>query len=677
MIQRIKYGILVCLVAFSLPGYSQIKEAKSEMALFNYTEAIKILNGMLDKKGGQNDTAVLRLLADCYRFQNDVPNARFYYGKVIAAGQKQSTTVLHYAYALRSNGEYLAAKQRFLEYDSLTGRTGQGRLLAGYCDSAIRWISAQSRYEIAKVNGINSPQSEFGLAPFNDGYLMSSDRVEPEDKGDLYGWTGHPYLRIYIAGSDSAPTRFHTPIPEEGLTNIAGHDGPVSFCKATGELFITRTIQKSDKGKKDGKRLRTHLLKIFISSKTGGKWNSPEPFFLNSDVFSVGHPSISPDGQKLYFVSDMPGGFGQTDIYCCTRKEGKWGAPENLGKAINSAGKEMFPSLTGDRLFFASDGQPGLGGLDLFVSTLNGDKWSVAKNVGTPLNSSYDDFSICLSDTSESGYFSSNRPGGMGNDDIYYFFKKLPVPKPVYYVSGYVREKSTLAPIPHALVYFLDESSDSVLILKSDSNGFFRTLIQTDKTYKAKATKGGYFPDCLSFAIHGVVLTAEVSLPRPLLLDRMVINKTYPLSNIYYTFDKWNIRDDAKPSLDNLVRIMIENPVRVELGSHTDCRGTSDYNQKLSQRRAESAVQYIINNGIAPSRISAKGYGESQLVNGCSCESGVSCSEEEHQLNRRTEFKITTIEKEFKFPGFVPEMLNVGDVISIRSLPEGFFVKCD
>ena len=355
------------------------------------------------------------------------------------------------------------------------------------------------------------------------------------------------------------------------------HDGPVSFNHDFTEVFINRTQYIHDKGKKEYGHVRTHLLKIFTSTLKEGKWSKPQPFFLNSDEYSVGHPALAPDGKSLYFVSDMKGGFGETDIFFCTRNGDQWSEPVNLGAKVNTSGKEMFPfvAANGD-LYFASDGLPGFGGLDLFITRKIDTNWVTPRNLGQPVNSSYDDLSVAISDTVGMGLFSSNRPGGLGSDDIYIF--------------------SIISP---------DLSKPPTLPIVSVTN--------------------------------------EVVPPPKMAMDTLVTDKPYRLENIYYDFDKWNIRDDAKQSLDQLVALMKGYPISVELGSHTDCRGSEIYNLDLSQRRAESAVQYIISRGIVPGRITAKGFGKSQPANRCNCASGIQCTETEYQFNRRTEFRITDL----------------------------------
>lgn len=473
---------------------------------------------------------------------------------------------------------------------------------------------------------------------------------------------------------------FQSPKPAPGLLNMEYHDGPATFNKDYTEIYLNRTFVHKDKGKKDNQSIRTHLLKIFYATRKNGKWGKLVPFFLNSDEYSVGHPALSPDGNTLYFVSDMKGGSGGTDIYSCTRESGIWSNPKNLGREINTFGNEMFPFITdnGD-LCFASDGHPGFGGLDIFISRMVDGKWTTPENLGLPLNSSWDDFSLAEYKNTGKGLFCSNRPEGKGADDLY-CFKRLPVEKPIApppppdMVSGCVKDKITREPIPDATVFLLDNESGKVLIIKTKPNGCFKTPVKKGTYYLVKAMQNGYIADCLPFTFEVTLTQTDLSIPRDLLLDKLTINRKFKLENIYYDFDKWNIRKDAEPSLNNLVTIMKENAITVELGSHTDCRGSDEYNARLSQHRAESAVQYIVSKGIEPSRITAHGYGESQLVNKCS--NGVTCTEAEHQANRRTEFKVISTNEDKTKTTFNLDRFREGEIIESRSLPDGFFSNC-
>jgi len=584
MIYKITILILLCLNSIRLFPQSAIMQAHQEMELYNFQKAASILETEYQKKGEKTNGECLVNLADCYRMMNDMQNAVLFYGKALAKvhySSKISTgdpgIYLHYAQTLRSTGNYNLAKKYFLVYDSLVPGQKSGQKFVAWCDSALIWSYLPGEIEIYNLKQLNTPQSEFGPAFYQEGIVFTSDRSVATTNKTVFGWTGNSFLNLYYSTShktDTLPVLFQTPSKFDGFADQHWHVGPATFNRNGSEVYLTRTQLTRDKGKKEDGSLKTHLLKIYFSTRKDNQWSALQPFFLNSDNYSTGHPSLSVTGDTLFFVSDMPGGLGQTDIWFCIRKEQGWSDPLNAGPSINSDGKEMFPfiSRNGD-LWFASDGRAGLGGLDLFVARQVGGNWQQAENLKAPLNSSWDDFSLITTNNPDSGVFSSNRPGGAGADDLYLFTGRTPKPDTVI----------TVPPI------------------------------------------------------------ARLGEPDVQLPDTLVVNKSYRIENILYDFDKWDIRESSKPALNNLIHLMKEYPITVELSSHTDCRGSEAYNLLLSQKRAESAVNYIVASGIPASRIIAKGYGKSKLLNHCDCASSVICSEADHQLNRRTEFKVIDV----------------------------------
>lgn len=677
--------ILVLATGMCIQASGQIQKAKKKMDLYNYSEAISILKKTIqkDKPGTKNEATLL--IAECYRKQNDMVNAKTWYEKAVKNGKTDPMTWYYYGQTLRTTGEYQKARKMFLHYDSLSPKDNRGKVYAAFCDSAMAWQKNIPAFQIKNAAALNSQQSEFGPAFYEKGIAFATDRKVSRLEDKKYGWTGNGFLHLWCAvpsSPDDYYNDFNPPKPAPGLLNQEYHDGPATFNKDFTEVFLNRTIVHKDKAKKNNKSIRTHLLKIFYAKRKNGNWENPVPFFLNSDEYSVGHPALSPDGNTLYFVSDMTGGFGGTDIYYCTREDGKWSDPKNLGPEINTFGNEMFPFVNdnGD-LCFASDGLPGFGGLDIFITRKVDGKWTQPENLGMPINSSWDDFSLAEYKNTGKGLFCSNRPDGKGADDLYSFNripvekpKPVPVAPPPDMVSGCVKDKITSLPVPEAKVFLLEKETGKVLILLADAKGCFKTQVKKGSSYLVKAMQNGYIADCLSFSFEVGLTRNDLSIPRDLLLDKLTVNRKFKLDNIYYDFDKWNIRKDAEPSLNSLVTIMKENPITVELGSHTDSRGSDEYNARLSQHRAESAVQYIVSRGIEPSRITAHGYGESQLVNKCS--NGVACTEAEHQANRRTEFKVLSSNVEKATTTFNLEKYKEGDTLERNSFPDDFFSNC-
>lgn len=378
-----------------------------------------------------------------------------------------------------------------------------------------------------------------------------------------------------------------------------------------------------------------------------GTW-SAEPFIHNNVAeYSIGHATLSPDGNILYYVSDMPGGQGGTDIWYSEKdSDGNWSVPMNAGSGINSKADECFPNIgPGGELYFSSDGFAGMGGLDVFRSSGTKATWDRPVNLRYPVNSSGDDFAYLTTYDGEegmAGYLSSNRKGGKGGDDIYSFtFEK---PKIIIVLKGTTTDKSTGKRLSAAAITLYDGERQIMAKKYSDDSGTFEFILDKDRTYKVLGQKRGYHAD--SAKVSTIEITQSDTLEVALLLEPIFeVGKTFELENIYYDFDKHNIRADAAAILDELVRTLRDNPtLKIELSSHTDSRGSNVYNEALSQRRAQAAVDYIVGRGIARDRMVAKGYGETKLVNQCA--DGVPCSREEHQANRRTEVTILSYDHE-------------------------------
>lgn len=405
------------------------------------------------------------------------------------------------------------------------------------------------------------------------------------------------------------------------------HSGPVSYCSATEELFVTLSNFDSPEIRNKVYQKADIRLKIVILKEIGGNWALIDELPFNDSTYSVGHPAINSTGNILIFSSNMPdeNGFGGTDLYVSIRENGVWGAPENLGNLINTSGNEMFPFIFQDNtLVFASDGKEGNGGLDMYYSIYKDDQlWEPVAL--SKLNSESDDFGLVIHSNEEVGYFASNRADGLGSDDIYKVeFEGL------YDLELVVKDKNTMIEIPNPKVKF----DDSVLgILK----GLLITrVLKKNSTYVATSEIEGYMNDSKTITTIGKPFG---TIKETILVEKVVVGQIFTLENIFYDFDKWDILPESEIELDSLVEIMNENPEwKVELGSHTDCRGSDPYNEILSQKRSDSAVAYIVAAGISKERIIAKGYGETMLVN--ECDDGVQCSDEEHRKNRRTEFKI-------------------------------------
>ncbi|RYF25582.1 MAG: flagellar motor protein MotB [Flavobacteriales bacterium] len=624
-----------------------LKEADLQFELFNYDKAVVLYTEAYQKK---NTLRAAERLAEGYRLMRDFKQAESWYAIVVAMEGSQPLAVKWYAEMLKSNSKYAEAKAQYTKYKSLVkditpAEANQLAILTKSCDSAIKWMNNPKNVAITNEKSLNSAQSDWGAVAYNNDVVFTSDRLHKTttkvkgnrpflkfDTGNLpdkkmYGWTGNDYLSIYskTPGTDSVSV-----FPLKTASDY--HVGTTSFSADGNEVYftITRVPKNIARVKKSPSTLK---IEIYSSKKQGEVWSEPVPFrYNNVQEWSVGDPFLTADGNTLFFVSDKPGGKGGTDIYFSKRVAGgEWGEAVALSGA-NTFGNERTPVKVGDDFYFSTDGDVSMGGLDIYKGKIANDVVSAVENMGYPVNSSQDDFALSLTGKLK-GYFASNREGGLGSDDIYSFIERQQL---AFRLEGKVFNKETNLPLANAVVS-LKKIDGTPLQVNTDETGSFKFNLDENAVYDLLADKTNFRNATDKVATTG--LENSQVIKKDLYLTPIVINKAIRIENIYYDFDKSNIRPDAAKELDKLVTIMKENPtIWIELGSHTDSRGKDQYNQWLSQSRANSAVQYIIDRGIDKFRITAKGYGESVPVNECT--NGVKCSEEAHQLNRRTEFKI-------------------------------------
>ena len=630
--------LLTCTVAVSQEQPSLRDRADELYRRYEYANAAKLYTELVDTKKPR--LADLERLADSYVRMNDYESAENWYARVVDHRDSRSEHLLAYGGVLKANGKYAEAKQQLEAY---ADRTGDGASVAqeiAGCDSALVWMASPTVHKLRNETAVNTANAEFSAFPVGEQVYYAG---EPEGVRATYGWTGNPFLRVYTADRHTENTLTNAAIAGDGINNGEYHVGPVS-ADATGHtLFVTRTYAGKDgeQTREDRKKYRTNKLELYIYTKQeDGSWQS-EPFAYNHvQQYSVGHAALSPDGSTLYYASDRPGGSGGTDIWYSDRQaDGSWGSPVNAGAVINSAGDELFPNVGPDgTLYYSSDGFAGMGGLDVFSATGSKQTWAAPRNLRYPVNSSGDDFAYLVTLEGEegiAGYLSSNRKGGRGNDDIYSF--TVEKPKLVIILRGTTSDKQTGGRL-EATVTLFDGKREIVAKKSSGEEGAFEFVLDGNRAYTVLGTREGYHADSAKVSTAGITKsdTLEVSL---LLEPVFKVGDSFELENIYYDFDKDNIRADAALILDELVRTLRDNPtLKIELSSHTDSRGSAAYNEDLSQRRAQSAVDYLVSRGIARYRMVAKGYGESRLVNECA--DGVPCSREAHQANRRTEVTV-------------------------------------
>ncbi len=629
MIKRVSYLMITALLLSGCAGY-HIRQGNRMYNDLAYSMAIKEYQKGLSKK--EFPEARIKL-AECYRKMNDLPHAEEAFAKAVQSDKIEPIHKLHFAQILMRNGKYEQAKIYFDQYLTAMPNDTAARELRISCDSITTWMADSIKYTIQSTN-INSGQSNFCPVYYKDGVVFATDR----GKGRTYEWTGRPFLEMYYAQGNT-DKGFSAPIVLSGDVNGKFHDGPATFTAAGDTIYFTRNNYVNRKVKESSNEEVN--LKIFGAVRKDTVWKNLTDFDYNSNDYSTGHPTLSKDGNTMYFTSDMPGGFGGSDIYVTKKINGQWSKPANLGSAVNTPYNELFPVIWHDTLlYFSSEGHKNFGGLDIFQSSNQSGSWSNAKNVGYPLNSSFDDFGIAMNDTGTAGLFSSNRNTQNSTQDNIYAFV---VNDLRFNLEGIAVEKQSQLPIADVKVELFNKKTGQKEYAITGIDGKFKFKLDPETEYSIMGTKDMYFTNTENVSTVGKKQSENMFVKLKLELERIIVNKPIVLENIYYDLDKFNIRPDAAAGLDKLVTIMNDNPaITIELSSHTDSRAKDHYNDVLSQKRADAAVNYIISHGIAASRITAKGYGERQLVNDCA--NGVECSEEQHQQNRRTEFKVTSFQ---------------------------------
>jgi len=664
-IKQLAVIFLVLVFYNSTFAQTKLQKAQQLKSNYDYAKAIVMYNDYFKTAATTIDDA--RSMVACYMNIGNTQLAEEWLAKVISFNGHTSDDILNYANILKTNGKYLEAITQYQNYSKMEptlkdiqlNKYNKADAMIASCKKSLEWIANPDSVDVENAELFNSENSDFGLTEFGTGYIFSSDRKEPSkeysDK-DLFGWTGNPYVKLYLVSGEKN-NQTSTNAVEIADLNNKYQNGASVFDAKNNIIYFTRTkmvkvgrhpLNVDPTSWFDYSFYKNYIdrWEIYSARYDNGQWKDIKAFtYNNPSKYSVGHPALSPDGGILYFASDMPGGYGGTDLYYCVKqKDGSWSIPKNCGNKINTAGREAFPTVDKEgTLYFSSDGLPGMGGFDIFSSTGSMDNWSDPVNLKYPMNSPKDDFYVYFTETGKSGYFSSNRDGGKGADDIYYF---SPTPKAIpktLVIAGIIKEKKddglTTVLVDAGIRI---KNKTTTVSLASNNEGRFFSSADCGDSYEITALKDGYFTKSQSIETNCTTLHDTVFIE--LILDKIVINKPIVLKNIYYDFDKWDIRPDAAVELDKLVNILRLNPnINIELGSHTDSRGSNEYNQVLSQKRAESAVAYIISRGIDAGRITAKGYGESVPVN--KCVDGVICTEEEYQLNRRTEFKVISINK--------------------------------
>lgn len=646
-------AIIAILLLLSSCGGAKLSKGDEAFARGEFFEAQKIYKKVYNKLSGKKDREMRGAVAYkqglCYERLNMAANASKSFQNARRYNYPDSTLYLKLGKAMQGDGQYAKAIEAYETYLSyVPGNTLAIEGINGCRSAILAKERPRTRYVVKKAPLFNSPRADYSpmfLDKNLDQIFFTTNREKATGTSHSE-ITGMKRGDIYVSRKDEQG-RWKQPEPVEGGLNTDADEGIISFSPDGQTMYLTRA-RRSDTSDTS--------VEIYTSRRSDATWSEPQKFEIIADTISAfGHPAVSPDGTYLYFTSDMPGGYGGLDIWRINLKE-RAGSLENMGPQINTAGNEMFPySRTDSLLYFSSDGHPGFGGLDLFRGRLNttGDFWSV-ENMGLPMNSKGDDFGITFG-SGESGFFSSNREDGRGRDHIYSF----ELPDIHITISGYVVDKDD-EPVPNAIIRIVgDDGSNQKEISRDDAS--FRFNLDRGVRYVMKAGATGYLNQKQEFTSDSAEEDADYGIDFIL----AAINKPQVIENIFYDFDKATLRPESKSALDELAGLMRENPhVTIELGAHTDRKGSEEYNMALSERRAQSVIDYLISAGIAADRLSPKGYGESvpktvtKRINKefPQFEEGTILTEEyistlspedqeaADQINRRTEFQVLSLE---------------------------------
>ncbi|MDM1405540.1 OmpA family protein [Myroides marinus] len=636
--QIVKLVVIGVALGFSGIGYSQIKKEKQANKYFdnlNYTQAIKRYQSIANQ--GKANYLVLRNLADAYYFTGKLQQANKWYEQLFKADYKDkdlsqlpSEYYYRYAQTLKSVGDYYGANQIMDEFADINQHDSRAKRYLENKDYVQDIDQLPKSYKLELLD-LNSKYSDYGATILNDKLIFTSARDTTQE---IHTWTNEPFTKLYQAKiiekqNFSQPELF---APE---LDFKINEATAVFTKDGNTMYFTaNSVKKNGKGKKN--KENKVVLKIYKATrKADGKWGLVLELPFNMDSSNTSHPALSADQKWLYFVSDREGTYGESDLFRVEIYDnGDYGPVQNLGNTINTESRETFPFISSDnQLYFCSDGHLGLGGLDVFVAEINQDgSFTNVTNLGKGINSNLDDFGFYYNQQEQLGFVSSNRDVN-GTSNLYR------VKKCANKIKGIVYDKDSRQSLDKVSLIVRDSLTKKQKLITTDQNGEF-LLANTvcEFQYSINVQKSGYHEENILVENQNDIQDLEIALQK---VEGQKQESIYniKLSPIYFDFDKSIITKEATIELSKVVKLMKAYPsIRLEVGAHTDSRGNESYNLKLSQRRVDSTIHWIISHGIEPERLTGKAYGEQQLLNKCS--DGVSCSKDKHRLNRRSEFSV-------------------------------------
>lgn len=633
-------SLLISSISFS---QAELKRADRLYSSHAYLDATKIYNNYIEENNNINTETYLNA-ADANYYINNMRQASMYYEKAFNASSGLEEPYLSkYLRSLRSVRDYKKADKIYIDYLKQAGDTEAiekiNKKVAAF--NSILENKEPSRYSVTNLE-VNTKYSDFVNVIYGDQVIFSSSR--PGASKELYSWNDQPYLSQYLAKKTENGQLTDAALFGQQISSNF-HDATIAFLPNSDVVYYTSSAIKKNRLLLD--EGRNNNFSIYKGRFADGKITGKEAVFFNSSEYSTGHPSISSDGKYLFFASDMPGGYGEADIYYCEIfEDGKLSTPKNAGDKINTSGNDFFPSLVEGELYFSSNGHLGFGGIDIFSSVFEEENkdFSEPVNLGKVVNTSDDDFAIVFNEDNNSGYLSSNREGGKGDDDIYYFNRK-PLPCDQF-ITGIAKDKLSKEFIADVTIAVKDSTNTLMQTVKTKEDGSYEVKIPCNRPVTLTATKEGYIEKSEKITTGNVdgEYTPKVNFELNKYDDIIVKDdkgiEKIKMDAIYFNYNKWDITPGAAIVLNKAAEVMKDIPdMTIKIEGHTDSRGSAKYNLSLSDKRAKATQEYLYSQGIAKDRIeSAIGYGESRLLNHCS--DGVKCTNEEHDVNRRSDFII-------------------------------------
>lgn len=646
-----KRQLLLCLAIISFlsnSGFAQkakIAAADKKYNSYAYIDAIQTYERLAEK--GYQSVEMFEKLGNAYYFNSDFEKAAQCYEKLYQLQSELAPEYFYrYAQSLKATGKEKEAATLLAKFENKSSDDSRSKRLKNNTDY-LEDIKANVGIYTIENAGINSKYSDYGSAIVDNKLIFTSARDTGGVGQRKHAWTGEHFTNLYAAGvnGELIPSN---PVRYDANVNSKFHEATPVFTKDGNTMYFTRNNYLDGKKGKDANKVT--LLKIYKATLVNNRWTNVTELPFNSNNFSTAHPALSPDEQTLYFVSDRPGTIGQSDLYkVAINSNGTYGEPINLGVEINTEGRETFPFVTKDnQLYFASDGHPGLGGLDIFTAKINNDgSFGEVENDGAEVNSPKDDFGYYRDSEINKGFFSSNRDGGLGSDDIYRFTSK---DKCKQILKGIVTDSATGETLAGVQLILLNKQYKVIAETTSDALGYYAFDVNCRRTYHVRANKKDYTSKETKLRTPEVTGETKLDIQLESTICRVAVGddlgKCFGIKMIYFDLDKSNIRKEAALDLAKILDVLIQNPtIKLDIRSHTDCRQTAKYNMALSDRRAKATIAWLVSKGIDSSRLTGRGYGESQLINDCGCEptNASNCTEEQHQMNRRSEFIITAL----------------------------------